>query len=138
VALPAELIAAYRAAHYVVFADPELVIRIGEPNTDLDALLQAAGAASAAYVTAANPRGVRRSEAENKNAFDSLQKFLNEKRYRHCAGEGRDPQGRWPAEQSFLVVGIERADAAALGRRFGQNAVVLIEEGRAPELVLLD
>jgi hypothetical protein len=36
-----------------------------------------------------------------------------------------------------LVLGIAREDAEALGRRFGQNAILYLEKGRAPELVLL-
>ena len=131
------LLAAYSAAHYVVFGNPELVIRIGEPNPGLDALLEADGASTAAFVTAANPRGERRREDENAIAFDSLKAFLNEARHRRRAGEGRDPQARWAAEPSFLVLGIPRAEAEALGRRFGQNAIVFIEKGGAPELVVL-
>jgi hypothetical protein len=36
-----------------------------------------------------------------------------------------------------LVLGIARAEAEALGREYGQNAIVFAEKGRAPELVLL-
>ena len=132
-----DLIAAYRKAHYVVHGRPEIVLRIGEPNLDLDALLEADGAATAAYVTASNQRGEQRSEAENALAFNALKSFLQKKPYRCRPGEGRDPKGRWPAEPSMLVIGIARAQAEALGRRFGQNAIVFAEKGRAPELVLL-
>ena len=124
-------------AEYVVFAERRIVLRVGEPNAELDALMEAAGATTAAFVTAANPRGKRRREDENAIAFDSLNAFLNEARHRRRAGEGRDPQGRWPAEPSLLVLGIPRAKAKALGRRFGQNAIVFIEKGGAPELVVL-
>ena len=135
--LSARLIAAYRAAHYAVYGEPELVIRIGEPNPRLDALLEAAGAASAAYLTAANPRGKRRSENENAIAFGSLKELLNEKRYCYRTGAGRDPKVAWPPEASVLITGIARADAVALGSRLEQNAIVFIEKGGAPELVLL-
>src|SRR6266545_2088435 len=57
--------------------------------------------------------------------------------YRCFEGEGRDPQGRWRPERSALVVGIPRADAEGVGRAFGQNAIVFVEKGRAPQLVLL-
>jgi len=139
--LPAGLIRAYSNADYVVFGEmrdsPELLLRIGGPNPDLDALLEADGAATAAYLTAANPRGKGQSAFRNRIAFHSLRKLLKKKRYRHCAGEGRDPQGLWTPEPSVLVVGIGRADAEALGRALGQNAIVFIEKGRAPELVAL-
>jgi len=57
--------------------------------------------------------------------------------YRCFEGEGRDPQGRWKPERSALVVGIPRAGAESVGRAFGQNAIVFVERGRAPELVVL-
>ena len=67
-----ELIAAYEKALYVVFGRPELVIRIGEPNPDLDELLEAEGAATAAYITAANPGGVATSPWKNEIANAAL------------------------------------------------------------------
>jgi hypothetical protein len=137
-AISPDLLAAYNAALYVVFGEPELVIRIGELNPDLDALMEADEAAAAAYLTAANPRGERRSEAENAVSFDFLKNVLKEKQMRFRAGEGRDPLGKWPAEPSVLVLGIERKDAVFIGITHAQNAIVFIEKGKAPELVLLD
>ena len=136
-ATPPELIAAYQKALYVVFGKPELVIRIGEPNPDLDELLEAEGAATAAFITAANPRGERASAWKNEIANAALVETQTKAGFRCFEGEGRDPQGRWRPERSALVVGIPRADAVAVGRAFGQNAIVFVEKGRAPELVLL-
>ncbi len=131
------LIAAYEKALYVVFGKPELVIRIGQPNTDLDELLAAEGAATAAYITAANPRGVATSAWKNEIANAALVQTQTEAGYRCFEGEGRDPQGRWKPERSALVVGISRSDAEGVGRVFEQNAIVFVERGRAPELVVL-
>jgi hypothetical protein len=36
-----------------------------------------------------------------------------------------------------LVLGMAREDAVALGRALDQNAIVFVERGKAPELVLL-
>jgi len=135
--LPQDLIDAYHAADYVVFNDPELVLKIGEPSARLDGLLEEAGAAGAAFITAANPRGERRSDAENAAAASALDDLAAAAGYPRHPGEGRDPQGRWGAEPSLLVLGIYRDNAEALGRLFGQNAIVFIEKGHAPELVLL-
>ncbi len=132
-----ELIAAYEKALYVVFGRPELVIRIGEPNPDLDELLAAEGAATAAFITAANPQGELTSAWKNEIANAALVETQTQAGYRCFEGEGRDPQGRWRPERSALVVGIPRADAEGVGRAFGQNAIVFVERGRAPELVLL-
>jgi putative PIN family toxin of toxin-antitoxin system len=130
--LTPELVAAYMNALYAVKDGP--VLRIGEANATLERLLEAHGARSAAFVTAANPRGAQASAAQNDAAMASLAAALS---WPALAGEGRDPQGRWRAEPSLLVLGIARAEAEALGRRFAQNAIVYCERGGAPELVLL-
>jgi len=137
VPLRPELLAAYRKARYVVFGEPELVLRIGEPNPDLDELLQAEGASTAAFVTAANPRGEARGAWENEIANAALVESQTQVGFACYAGEGRDPEGKWTAERSVLVVGVSRADAEALGRVFEQNAIVFCERGRPPELVVL-
>jgi hypothetical protein len=136
--LTPEQIAAYEKALYVVFAIPQLELRIGEPNPDLDALLEADGAKTAAYITAANPRGEPRGKDENEAAALALHESLTDSGYLCYGGEGRDPQGRWKPEPSFLVPGISQVQAAAIGKKFGQNAIVFVEMGRPPELVLLE
>src|SRR6266699_5866849 len=110
-----ELIAAYERALYVVFGRPELVIRIGEPNPDLDELLAAEGAATAAFITAANPQGELTSAWKNEIANAALVETQTQAGYRCFEGEGRDPQGHWRPERSALVVGIPRADAESVG-----------------------
>lgn len=135
--LTQETIDAYRDADYVVFADRTLVLRIGEPSAALDALIGTEGATTAAFVTAANPRGEKRSDEENGVANAALQSFVAAAGYPHFWGEGRDPFGSW-AEPSFLVIGIYRANAEALAQLFEQNAFVFCEQGKAPELVILE
>ncbi|HSU64662.1 MAG TPA: DUF3293 domain-containing protein, partial [Burkholderiales bacterium] len=112
------------------------VLRIGEPSPRLDALLEAEGAAAAAYLTAANPRSEPRTDAENRSAGATLDELLASAGYPRYAGEARDPDNKRAAEPSVLVVGIYRANAEALGRIFGQNAIVFVEKGGAPELVM--
>ena len=126
----------YRKADYVVFADRQVVLRVGEPNAELDELIVTEGASTAAFVTAANPRGEKRSDTENGVANAALQSFVSAAGYPHFWGEGRDPFGSW-AEPSFLVIGIYRANAEALGQLFEQNALIFCEVGRPPELIVL-
>jgi len=126
------LIESYERALYAL--DSATVLRIGVHNPGLDRLLEARGAATAAFVTAANPRGEARAHAENEAAMAALRASLA---LPWLPGEGRDPEGRWSAEPSLLVLGMARADAEALGRRLEQNALVFIERGRAPELLVL-
>jgi hypothetical protein len=137
VPLTQETIDAYRNADYVVFADRTVVMRIGQPSGELDALIKAEGATTAAFVTAANPRGEKRSDEENGVANAALQSFVAAAGYPHFWGEGRDPFGGW-AEPSFLVIGIYRANAEALAQLFEQNALVFCAVGKPHELVILE
>jgi len=127
---------AYREADYVVFAESEFVLKIGEPSRRLDALLEQEGATTAAFLTAANPRSKPRSPAQNASALSALDQLVAAAGYPWRAGEGREPDGSW-VEPSRLVIGIYRENAEALGRLFGQNAIVFIEKGGPPELLVL-
>jgi hypothetical protein len=136
--LDPDLIAAYQQAHYVVFGEPELVLRIGEPNAQLDALLEEEGAETAAYLTPANPRGEIWGEEENRAALETFLESLRETSYTCYEGEGRDPTGEWPPEPSLLIVGISRPAAEVLAEKLEQKAIVFIAKGRAPSLVFLE
>jgi hypothetical protein len=133
-----ELAAAYENAQYVVFAARDLVLKVGKASRELDELLEFHGAETAAFVTAANPRGARRSGERNAAAAAALGDLVAAAGYPRYMGEGRDPRGEWPAEPSLLVVGIYRENALALGRLFEQNAIVFVERGKAPELMFID
>ena len=135
--LTPELIAAYEKADYVVFGDPEVVLHVGEKNPRLDYLVGWLGRKTAAFVTAVNPRGSVLPERDNRRAMEALRGSQFEPGTTVMPGEARDPDGAWPVEPSLLIVGISRADAEALGRRFGQNAIVFVEKGQAAELVVL-
>ena len=128
-----DLLAAYREAEYVV-RDPPIVLRIGERNGELDALLGESG--GAAFLTAANPGSERLSDEENARRSAALREMLDAAGTAYREGEGRDPRHAWPPEPSLLVLGIARAEAIRLARGLGQNAFVWCEAGRAPELVL--
>jgi hypothetical protein len=135
-ALPREQLEAYRDADYVVLGEDELVLRIGEPSARLDALLDSLGAPCAAFLTAANPRSQPLSTAQNAMLNLALLKLVDSAGYPRYDAEGRSPDGSW-RERSTLIIGIFRENAEALGRLFSQNAIVFIERGKAPELVLL-
>jgi len=135
--VPRSLVGAYRAARYVVFADNGPVMRIGEPCPEMDELLDADGAGCAAFITSFNPHGIPAHEEANQRAFGELCDAVDRTGYAIYLGEGSDPEGEWKPEPSLLIVGIPRGEAEALGRRFHQNAIVWVEKGGAPELVLL-
>jgi hypothetical protein len=138
VSMDNDLIEAYENADYAIFVEPPLILKVGEHSSRLDELMQAEGTGTAAYVTAANPHSVRRSAAENNAANEALENLIGASGYPWRAGEGRDPDGRWPAERGFLIFGIYKNNAELLGRLFKQNAIVFIELEKAPELVLLE
>ena len=130
--------AAYEKALYVVYGTPELVLRVGEPSEALDALMDEEGAETAAYLTAANPRGELQAKRENELSSAALHQALADAGYSCLLGEGRDPKGEWPPEPSVLALGISRREAMVIGRSYEQNAIVFIERGRPAELVPLE
>ena len=132
-----DLRAAYEKALYVVLGAPDLVIRVGERNADLDDLLEADGVETAAFLSAANPNGILQGQAENELARAALHQVLADEGCICYVGEGRDPEGEWPAEPSILALGISRHEAEVIGRSYEQNAIVFIERGKPPELVVL-
>jgi hypothetical protein len=135
--IPEPLLAAYRAARYVVHADQAPVMRIGERCPEMDALLESDQARSAAFLTPYNPRGEPASDEENRKAFAELGEILKHYPCKQYLGEGSDPEEAWTPEASVLLVDIRRADAEALGRRFHQLAIVWIDKGGPAELVPL-
>jgi hypothetical protein len=133
--------AAYQRAIYAIFASPGAEFRIGETSDILDAMMAMARVRCAAFVSSANVRGVSTPENERRLADFLLSSQLDDlsatAKYRVYRGEGRDPDGKWTAEPSVLIMGIPRDEAESLGRRLEQNAIVWIEKGRPPELLVL-
>ena len=133
--------AAYQRAIYAIFASPGVEFRIGQPSDILDAMMTMNRVRCAAFVSSANVRGVSTPENERRLADFLLSSQLDDLKpsgkYRIFRGEGRDPDGKWTAEPSVLIMGIPRDEAESLGRRLEQNAIVWIEKGQPPELVVL-
>jgi hypothetical protein len=128
--------AAYRATAYWVEAPAgRFALRVGVRCTDLDRLLAAHGVEAWAYVTAYNPGSWPLPEAENRARQDELCRAVAAAGYAAYAGEGVG--AGWPPEASLLVLGIGEEDAAALGRRFGQAAVVVGRSGGPARLLWL-
>jgi hypothetical protein len=135
--LDPQLRLAYERAQYVIFASPGVEFRIGQPSDVLDAIMTMNRVRHAAFVSSADAQGM--PSDENRRRLDDflLRAETAGLAYRVYQGEGRDPQGQWRAEPSLLILGIPREDAEALGRRLAQNAIVYIEKGQLPELVVL-
>jgi hypothetical protein len=125
----AKLQAAYEAAAYRVHGSPvgAFVIRCGEVSPALDALLAIAGADTWAFVTAANPGSLRLDDATNRRRHAALVAEVRRRGFVCYAGAGAGDDGAWPPEESVLVPGLDEASAIALGRAFGQFAVLVGE-----------
>lgn len=131
------LATAYRNARYHVDTGAaELVLRVGEPSVPAAALLAAHGAAGAAYLTAHNPGSRCCDEQTNAAAQQALREALED--YHVLAGTALDPSGRWPPEDSLLVLDIPLPEARVLAGRFGQNALLWVDTRGMPELVWVE
>ena len=129
---------AYVATEYVVrLPGREVALRVDVRAPAAERLLGRAKARSGVYVTACNPLSAARGRAANASANGRLAAAARRRGWRILPGEGRAIAGDWPPEASFLVLGSSPRAAAALGRLFRQNAVVLVQAGRAPALLPL-
>ena len=118
-----ELLRAYEATTYTAETPRGcLRLRVGGAQPALDALLADHGCRTWAFVSANNPHSQPLDQAENGRRHVALAEAAAGRP--HFEGQGIADAGGWPAERSLLVLGLADADAAALGRRFGQIAVL--------------
>jgi hypothetical protein len=92
----------------------------------------------AAFISAYNSYSEVLHEPENIKRHDALSKELIDLGLSLLEGLGRNKEGQWPAEQSVLVLNISNITARMLGNKYGQNAILWIEEVAIPQLLLLD
>jgi hypothetical protein len=125
---------AYLRTRYVVdHPGGEIVLRVGRCSTRLDALLREAQCDTWAFVSACNPASRRLGVEENAARHAALLAQVKTLGRPFFAARGEADDGDW-CEPSVLVVGMAEAGAVALGRAFGQNAVVVGRAGAAAEL----
>ena len=129
---------AYSQTHYLV-TEPgrECVLCVGEHDETLLQLQMDHGVNCSAFITACNPYSQTLTNEANRQRQAELASVLDAMGLTGYVGVGRHPDGNWPAEPSFLVLGIDLAGAQALGRRFDQNAVIWCGADAIPQLVML-
>ena len=98
----------------------------------MDALLDAHGLREGILVTAWNPAGRRLPEAVNRRRAARLGERLRDLR----TLPGINGEGRW-REESLLVLASTPRRVEALGRLFGQDAMVLLRRGTRTRLRFL-
>ena len=136
--ISANLIASYRAADYRAGSGSAAIsLRIDQYSEWLSQLLAASGQQCAVFITACNPGSQPQSPAANRAADARLRAELSRHSKQIIEGTGSDPSGAWPPEQSLLALGVDLATAQALGRQFGQNAIVWAGADAIPRLILL-
>lgn len=131
------LIQAYHDTIYHIAADPPFTMRVDVPSRELRALHGRVSVESSAFVTACNPLSQPLSAAENEARQAALAAELARCGWEFVPGEGRDPDGDWPGESSFLVLGLGLDDARSLGERHQQNAILWAGADALPHLILL-
>ncbi|MEN8720810.1 MAG: DUF3293 domain-containing protein [Oceanococcaceae bacterium] len=135
-----ELLAAWRATEYrFVAGDRLLVMRVGQPQPDVDALLAAHDSAGLAFISNFNPRGERYPDKANGQRSEALQNWLLRRGLLYWLGLGVPAaDSDWAPETSFAVVGLSREDAQRVAEECEQRGFVWHPRGECTELVVLD
>lgn len=136
--IPEKLVAAYQSTNYRVFSEHgDFVFKIGQRSDELSHLFESMRQRGSTLISAENPFSKSATADENALKQSHLHGDLASlgATILDGAGQGQDPA--WPAESSFLAIGVSRAQACALGHKYHQNAIVWIDERAVPELVLL-
>ncbi len=92
------------------------------PVSDADHPAAVATVAVGHVITAHNPGGAWRDEADSARAHETLVAACRADAIATHPAWGGDPAGRW-MELGLLVVGLDDGTARALGARFGQDAI---------------
>ena len=133
-----ELASAYRQTIYwCELPEQSIAIRIGKPHPQLDAALRNEAVNAWAYITAYNPFSNQKTPPQNRAMNEQLKSELTRLGYPYWHGTGIDPEGQWPPEASFLVLGIDRGTAIKMGQQYQQRAIVVGRVGEAAELLFL-
>ncbi len=134
-AIDAETVAAYRRTAYRMA--PGWSIWIDRYSPELAEWHARQGVESSGFVSAVNPCSQVLPASENERRHLNLLGCIERRGLIFLTGAGVDPVGSWPAEPGCLIAGLGREDAAQLGRRFDQNAVVWSGTDAIPRLILL-
>ncbi len=127
--------AAYRGSTYFVDGPAgRFALRIGQASREADALAEVHRSSTWTYITAYNPGSIAATSEQNEKQQQELQQALTEAKYLFYRGEGKGDDG-WPAEASFMVLGVSETAAAALAGRFGQTAVLFGAWGKPVRLL---
>jgi len=143
--LEASLIRAYLDTNYEVGmsgaggegVEDSFVLNVGSACANLLTLHKRHGIDCSAYITPCNPLGIALSDSENEIRLNTLRTQLQKRSLRWLEGVGEHPDGQWPGEPSFLILGLSLESAKLLATEQEQNAFVWVAKDGIPKLVLL-
>lgn len=128
---------AYLETDFRVLGNPPFMLRVGAASAELMALHKGCDVESSTFITTCNPFSQPFDEEANSQRQAALASELKFRSLAFISGVGQHPSNKWPAEPSFLVLGVSRETAKALGTKYQQNAIVWNGIDANPELVLL-
>jgi hypothetical protein len=108
---------AYQETEYRVHGDAPFILKIGVASPGLAALHNFYRVESSAFITACNPFSEAHDDKANVVRQDALAAELRFRSLLFIDGLGQHPSNQWPGEASFLVMGVSREAAKALGTR---------------------
>jgi hypothetical protein len=135
VARSPRLEADYLATRYE-FVGPQgaATLRVNQASAALLALQRALAVSRSGLVSAWNPHSEPRSRTDNDAAHARLLACVTALGCRAWPSWHRAPEPRWD-EPGLLLAGIDRESLLALGREFGQHAVLYAGADACPRLL---
>ncbi|MDX1736594.1 MAG: DUF3293 domain-containing protein [Alphaproteobacteria bacterium] len=129
------LVSAYMKTKYVVNSPNPFELQIATPSLAADKLLEGYGVEAATIITAFNPFSQLKSVEANQKANALLLQQLKEMKLASFPTEAIDPDGEWPIELGFFVMGLTQAEAIKLCNLYRQNAVVWHQKGKETKVL---
>ena len=120
-----------RTSYEAELGGETISLRIGEESPDVGVIQSNRWA----FITACNPRSRKVSDRENADRMAELESVLSERGHKYYDGAGVPARDAWEPEPSFLVIGISDSEAAELGAKFDQNAIVFADSKGIPKLL---
>lgn len=127
----------YRATDYHC-PDAAVTVKPGFSSETMARLTAGLPEKGYAFITAWNPGSEPVSSARNLKQNSMLEKIITQKQYIYFEAKGIPHQQGWQPEDSFLILGITRDDAAALGREFNQRAILYGRGAEPPQLLFME
>ena len=120
-----------------VFSSTLITKNIRKFSNELSKLMKDLNFFSASFITAFNPYSQNLELQDNRSRNKVLELKIQAMQFHYLKGDGRCMDSKKVGEESFLVFGTSKMEAARLGEEFEQNAIVFCERDAIPDLLLL-